>query len=363
LSKENGTGRTGRLLAWGAGYGVSGGRYTRGMHEVGLTRHPASTTKDDELVRARRALGDLELIVCSDGTYLLDGGAMFGVVPKPMWEKRAPADEANRILLGLNTVVVRTGSAVVVIETGIGNKQPAKMREIFGNEERLPASLAAAGVRVDEVTHVVNTHLHFDHCGWNTTLGKDGVSRPTFPNARYFAAAGELAHGRLQLERDRVSYLSPNYDPLIESGQLTLIDLGGKGGFTRDDVRLMGDGLSSVTIQTGAEIVPGVSVENLPGHTASLLGVHIEAKAHGGATQHACYVSDLVPTHHHLDATWVMGYDLDPLTCIAERKRFWARAIPEKWLVLFTHDHQVPAAFVEWNEKGKPQVQGLGIRD
>jgi glyoxylase-like metal-dependent hydrolase (beta-lactamase superfamily II) len=330
------------------------------MHEVGRNQHPASTASDGELVRARRALGDLELIICSDGTYLLDGGAMFGVVPKPMWEKRTPADEENRILLGLNTVVVRTGGAVVVIETGIGNKQPAKMREIHQNQERLPASLAAAGVRVDEVTHVVNTHLHFDHSGWNTTLGADGVSRPTFPNARYFAPAGELAHGRLQLERDRVSYLWPNYDPLIESGQLTLIDLAGKGGFTPEDVRLRpGDGkvLPPVTIQTGAEIVPGVTVENLPGHTASLLGVHIEAKAHGGATEHACYVSDLVPTHNHLDATWVMGYDLDPLTCIAERKRFWARAIPEKWLVLFTHDHQVPAAFVEWNEKGKPVVK------
>ncbi len=350
--------RTGRLLAWGAGYGVLGGRYTRGMQQADGARHPAGAANDGELVRARRTLGDLELIICSDGTYLLDGGAMFGVVPKPMWEKRAPADAENRILLGLNTVVVRTGSAVVVIETGIGNKQPAKMREIFQNQERLPASLAAAGVRVDEVTHVVNTHLHFDHCGWNTTLGADGVSRPTFPNARYFAAAGELAHGRLQLERDRVSYLTPNYDPLIESGQLTLIDLGGKDGFTRDDVRLRGgEGLPAVTIQTGAEIVTGVSVENLPGHTASLLGVHIEARAHGGAAEHACYVSDLVPTHHHLDATWVMGYDLDPLTCIAERKRFWARAIPEKWLVLFTHDHQMPAAFVEWNEKGKPVVR------
>ena len=205
------------------------------MHAVSAKQHPASTKQDDELVRGRRALGDLELIFCSDGTYLLDGGAMFGVVPKPMWEKRAPADEANRILLGLNTVVVRTGGAVVLIETGIGNKQPAKMKEIHQNQERLPASLAAAGVRLDEVTHVINTHLHFDHCGWNTTLGEDGVSRPTFPNARYFAAAGELAHGRLQLERDRVSYLGPNYDPLIESGQLTLIDPGGKGGFTAED--------------------------------------------------------------------------------------------------------------------------------
>lgn len=322
--------------------------------------HPASTKRDDELVRARRALGDLELIICSDGTYLLDGGAMFGVVPKPMWEKRTPADELNRILLGLNTVVVRTGGAVVLIETGIGNKQPAKMREIHQNQERLMASLAAAGVGLDEVTHVINTHLHFDHCGWNTTLGEDGVSRPTFKNARYFAAAGELAHGRLQLERDRVSYLWPNYDPLIESGQLTLIDPGGKGGFMRDDARLKpkdGKALPPVTIQTGLEIVPGVTVENLPGHTASLLGVHIEARAHGGAAEHACYASDLVPTSQHLDATWVMGYDLDPLTCIEERKRFWARAIPEKWLVLFTHDHQVPAAYVEWNEKGKPVVR------
>lgn len=340
--------------------------YTRWMH-------PAYTKQDDELGRGRRALGDLELIFCSDGTYLLDGGAMFGVVPKPMWEKRTPADAENRILLGLNTVVVRTGGAVVLIETGIGNKLSAKMREIHQNQERLPASLAAAGVRVEEVTHVVNTHLHFDHCGWNTTLGDDGVSRPTFPNARYFAAAGELAHGRLQLERDRVSYLGPNYDPVIESGQLTLIDPGGKGGFAADDVRLKaigawrrpGDGkaLPPVRIQTGLEIVPGVTVENFPGHTASLLGVHIEARAHGGATEHACYVSDLVPTHHHLDATWVMGYDLDPLTCIEERKKLWARAIPEKWLVLFTHDHQVPAAFVEWGEKGKPVMQGLGVRD
>ncbi len=305
-------------------------------------------------------LGDLELIVCSDGTYLLDGGAMFGVVPKTMWEKRTPADEQNRILLGLNTVVVRTGGAVVVIETGIGNKQSAKMREIHQNQERLMDSLAAAGVGLDEVTHVVNTHLHFDHCGWNTTLGADGVSRPTFKNARYFAAAGELAHGRLQLKRDRVSYLGPNYDPLIECGQLTLIDPGGKRGFTADDVRLKpkdGKVLPPVRIQTELEIVPGVSVENLPGHTASLLGVHLEAKAHGGATEHACYVSDLVPTHNHLDTAWVMGYDLDPLTCIEERKRFWARAIPEKWLVLFTHDHQVPAAFVEWNDKGKPVLK------
>jgi glyoxylase-like metal-dependent hydrolase (beta-lactamase superfamily II) len=314
--------------------------------------HPASTPGDGALVRDRRALGDFELTICSDGTFLLDGGAMFGVVPKTLWSKRTPADDSNRVLLGLNTVVVRTGKHTVLIETGLGNKLSPKMREILSNQQQLPDSLAAAGVRPEEVTHVINTHLHFDHCGWNTTLHADGSVTPTFPNARYFAAAGELAHGRLQLERDRVSYLGPNYDPLIANGQLTLLDPQGAGGFRSDDVRLRGPvPLPPIPVQTSPEIVPGIFVEPFPGHTDSLLGVHVES---GG--EHACYPGDLYPTHHHLDVTWVMGYDLDPLTCIAQRKAFLARAIPAQWLVLFTHDHQLPAAYLEWGDKGKPQV-------
>jgi glyoxylase-like metal-dependent hydrolase (beta-lactamase superfamily II) len=283
---------------------------------------------DSELVRGRATVGDFELTVCTDGTFLLDGGAMFGVVPKTLWQKRIAADAENRIVLGLNTVVVRTGRQTVVIETGIGNKQTAKMREIHRNQELLPASLAAAGVKADEVDVVINTHLHFDHCGWNTTLHEDGSVTPTFRNARYFAHAGEVAHGRLQLERDRVSYLAPNYEPLIESGQMTLLS-GRPGSFE-------------------SQILPGISVEMLPGHTATMLGVHIES---GG--QHACYVSDLIPTAHHVETTWVMGYDLYPLSCIATRKRFYERAIPEEWLVLFTHDHDTPMARVVVNEKGK----------
>jgi glyoxylase-like metal-dependent hydrolase (beta-lactamase superfamily II) len=291
--------------------------------------HPAARDTDGNLLRGRLTLGDFELTVCTDGTYLLDGGAMFGVVPKTLWQKRAPADAENRILLGLNTVVVRTGAATVLIETGIGNKQAEKMRQIHGNQELLPASLVAAGIDPVEVTHVVNTHLHFDHCGWNTTLEADGSVRPTFANARYFAHRGEVEHGHLQLERDRVSYLSPNYDPLIASGQMTLLD--------------------GPSIRLNPEIVPGIRVEEFPGHTAQMMGVHVES---GG--RHACCIGDLIPTSHHVDPTWVMGYDLDPLTCIAERKRLLARAIPEKWLVLFPHDHHVPAATLEWNEKGKP---------
>ena len=288
------------------------------------------------LVRARRLVGEFEVMVCTDGTYRLDGGAMFGVVPKPLWDKRAPADELNRILLGLNTVVVRTGKQTVVIETGVGNKQSSKMREIHCNQELLPRSLAEAGVRVEDVDVVINTHLHFDHCGWNTTLQADGSVTPTFSNARYFAHRGEVEHGRLQLDRDKVSYLGPNYEPLIASGQMTLLDAEGIDGCP--------------------EVCPGINVEVFPGHTAQLMAVHIESKAAGGAAEHACYVSDLIPTAAHLDPTWVMGYDLNPVETIAQRKRFYERAIPEGWLVLFTHDHEVPVARIGVNEKGRPVV-------
>jgi glyoxylase-like metal-dependent hydrolase (beta-lactamase superfamily II) len=306
-------------------------------------QQPTSLLADSNLVRARVALGDFELTVCTDGTYLLDGGAMFGVVPKTLWQKRIPADAENRIVLGLNSVVMRTGQQTVLIETGIGNKQSPKMQQIHQNQALLPASLAAAGVRPDEIDIVINTHLHFDHCGWNTTLHPDGSVTPTFPNARYFAHAGEVAHGRLQLERDRVSYLSPNYDPLIDSGQMTLLDDAG--------------------IRANPEICPGISVELFPGHTAHMMGVHLEPpraiESRPGAmgdTPHACYIADLIPTAHHLDPTWVMGYDLDPLRCIEERKRFYSRAIPGQWLVLFTHDHDTPMARIALNEKRKPVV-------
>lgn len=302
------------------------------MPEFSSANHPASLPSDSLLVRGRRSLGDFDLTFASDGTYLLDGGAMFGVVPKVMWQRKTLPDPENRILLGLNTVVVRTGSAVVLIETGVGDKQTEKGRQIHQNQLQLPASLAAAGVRTEEVTHVVNTHLHFDHCGWNTTLQPDGSARATFPNAHYFAHRGEVEHGRLQLDRDKVSYLGPNYEPLIASGQMTLVD---------DD-----------SLRRNAEIVPGVWMEVFPGHTAQMMAIHIES-----AGQHACYIGDLYPTSKHLNPTWVMGYDLDPVRCIAERKRFLAKAVEEDWLVLFPHDHQTPAATLKLGEQGRPVAE------
>ena len=284
-----------------------------------------------ELLRSQTTLGDFELTVLSDGTYYLDGGAMFGVVPKPLWEKRLPADAQNRVTLGLNTVVVRTGKHTVVIETGIGNKLSDKLRGIYDAKQQLPRAFAAAGIRPEEVDIVINSHLHFDHCGWNTTLTSGGKIVPTFPNARYFAHRGEVEHGHLQLERDAVSYVSANYDPLIQSGQMTLIDT--RAGQVE-------------------EIVPGISVECFPGHTAQTLAVHIDS-----AGRRACYISDLIPTSAHLDITWVMGYDLDPLTCIEQRKRFYGQAIPGHWLVLFTHDHHTPMSYLRWNDRGKPELE------
>jgi glyoxylase-like metal-dependent hydrolase (beta-lactamase superfamily II) len=284
----------------------------------------------DDLVRGRSTLGEFELTILTDGTYLLDGGAMFGVVPKPLWEKRTPANERNQILLGTNTVVVRTGKHTVVIETGIGNKLSEKQRIIYENRQLLVESLHAAGVRPEEVDVVINTHLHFDHCGWNTTRTEDGSIVPTFPNARYFVHRGEVEHGHLQLERDAVSYISDNYDPLIANGQMTLIE----------------------PPSGRMEIVPGVSVEVLPGHTAQMMAVMLDSGGH-----RACYISDLIPTAAHLDVTWVMGYDLSPLTCIEQRKRFLSRAIPEQWLVLFTHDHHHPMGYIETGAKGKPQLK------
>lgn len=259
----------------------------------------------------------------SDGTYRGDGGAFFGVVPKVLWEKRIQADDRNTIQVGLNSLLVRGGEKTVLVETGIGPKLNQKSRAIYQHEPQLMESFRHAGVLPEEIDIVINTHLHFDHCGWNTQYSY-GKAVATFPKATYYAQRGELEHAHEQNERDRVSYLTDNYDPLVRSGQMVLLD---------------GD----------AEIAPGISVKVYPGHTQNLQAVIIRS---GGAT--LCYPSDLVPTTHHLDPTWVMAYDLFPLTCIASRHRLYNEAIPGKWIMAFTHDHEVPLASVDVGEKGKP---------
>jgi glyoxylase-like metal-dependent hydrolase (beta-lactamase superfamily II) len=274
----------------------------------------------------RTTLGNFELTVVSDGTYFLDGGAFFGVVPKTMWSKKVTPDSLNRLDAGLNSLLVRTGEKNILIETGIGNKLPEKMAQIYKQPAQLLDNLHAIGVAPEDIDIVINTHLHFDHCGWNT-VGQGDRFVATFPNAKYYVQENEWEHGRLQLERDAVSYMSPNYDPLLESGQMVL---------------LHGD----------LELLPGISVKVFPGHTANMQAVMIES---GGKT--ACYISDLIPTSAHLDLTWVMAFDVLPLQTIESRKKYYSSAIPGKWLTVFTHDDLTPWGYVERGERGKLELK------
>jgi glyoxylase-like metal-dependent hydrolase (beta-lactamase superfamily II) len=276
----------------------------------------------------RTTLGDFELTIVSDGTYFLDGGAFFGVVPKTLWSKKVTADDQNRLDAGLNSLLIRTGKKNILVETGIGNKMPDKMIQIFKQPAKLLDNLHDAGVAPEDIDIVINTHLHFDHCGWNTVRRGDQFVA-TFPNAKYYAQEQEWEHGRLQLERDAVSYMSPNYDPLLESGQMVLLN---------------GD----------LEIMPGISVKVCPGHTANMQAVMIES----GNTK-ACYISDLIPTSAHLDITWAMAFDLYPLQTIESRKKYYASAIPEKWLTVFTHDHATPWGYVERDERKRLSLKPL----
>ncbi len=292
------------------------------MTATPLTPHPL----EQYLPVQSTTLGDFEITLLSDGNYYLDGGGLFGVVPKPLWEKRMPADAQNRIAVGMNCLLLRDGKHTVLIEAGAGNKLTDKQKAIFHTQERLMESFAAAKVDPGEIDVVINTHLHFDHCGWNTLRRGDRIV-PTFPKAKYYVQEGELRHARLQHERDRVSYLTDNYDPLVESGQMHL---------------LHGD----------SDILPGISVKVFPGHTRNMQAVIVRS-----GEQRACYISDLIPTTAHLDLTWVLAYDLFPLETIESRKRFYEHAVPERWLVCFTHDPSTPWAHVESPRAGKYQAQ------
>ena len=274
----------------------------------------------------RTTLGDFELSIVSDGTYFLDGGAFFGVVPKTMWSKKVTPDEQNRLDAGLNSLLVRTGEKNILIETGIGNKLPDKLVQIYKQPAKLLDNLHAVGVAPEDIDIVINTHLHFDHCGWNTVRRGNQIVA-TFPKAKYYVQKKEWEHGCLQLERDAISYMSPNYDPLLETGQMVLLD---------------GD----------QELLPGISVKVFPGHTANMQAVIIESGG-DGEKKKACYISDLIPTSMHIDVTWVMAFDLFPLQTIESRKKYYALAMPERWLTVFTHDDQTPWGYIEKGERGK----------
>jgi glyoxylase-like metal-dependent hydrolase (beta-lactamase superfamily II) len=276
-------------------------------------------------------LGDLEFHILTDGRFRLDGGAMFGVIPRPMWERALPPDDRNRVTLSMNSLLIRTGGKNILVETGAGDKWDAKRRDIFAFEgaPRLLEQLADRGVSPEQVDIVVNTHLHFDHCGWNTCV-VNGKPAPTFPNAHYIVQRGEIEHARQPTERDRASYLPENFEPMESSGQWWLLE-------------------------SDREVAPGVELLRMPGHTADMMGVRLS-----GGGQTAVLLADLVPTTAHLPLAWVMGFDSYPLTTLENKKRWLADVVRNGWIALFAHDVRVPAARLH-DREGKITVEPVVI--
>jgi len=277
-------------------------------------------------------LGDLEFHILNDGFFRLDGGAMFGVVPKPLWEKKFPPDARNRILMGMNCVLVRTGGKWVLIETGAGTKWDPKQAGIydFHGQPRLIEQLAQRGLQPADIDIVIDTHLHFDHCGWNTQI-VDGKAVPTFPNATYVVQQGELEHAKRPNERDRASYFPDNFLPVENAGQFRLLE---------------GD----------AEVAPGVECIRLPGHNRDMQGVRLS----GGGKTAFCFV-DLVPTTAHLPFPWIMGYDLYPLTTLENKKKWIPEAARGEWIGIFSHDPHVPLAYIRERD-GKYEPEAIPLK-
>jgi len=268
-------------------------------------------------------LGDVEVRLLGDGTFRLDGGAMFGVIPRPLWEKKSPPDDRNRILLGMNILLLKAGGKRILVETGGGDKWNAKQNAIYAFEaqHRLPERLAAAGVKPEEIDIVINTHLHFDHAGWNTRI-VDGRARPTFPNARYIVQRKEFDHACAPSDRDRASYFPDNFMPMKESGQWDFSD---------------GD----------AEILPGIEVIVVAGHIKDMQCVKIS-----GGGQTIFFVADLVPTAAHIPYPWIMGYDLYPMTTLENKQKWLPIIAREDWTIVFGHDPNMPAAKLRAREGG-----------
>jgi glyoxylase-like metal-dependent hydrolase (beta-lactamase superfamily II) len=258
-------------------------------------------------------LGGVTVHVLHDGTFALDGGAMFGVVPRVVWEKTDPPDDKNRVALGLNVALVETGGRRILVDTGMGDKWAEKEQGMYrlDRSTTLLGSLRELGLGPEDIDVVVNTHLHFDHAGGNTRVG-DGKVVPTFPRARYVVQMGEWEDATHPHERSRASYRDENFVPLAESRQLE-------------------------TVQGEVEVAPGVRVVPVGGHTAYHQMVIVE-----GGGQTLAIPTDLLPTTSHLPLPFVMGYDLFPVGTLEAKRRLLERAAGEGWWLLFYHDPRVP---------------------
>jgi glyoxylase-like metal-dependent hydrolase (beta-lactamase superfamily II) len=262
-----------------------------------------------------RKIGSWTVHAIQAGGQMLDGGAMFGVVPKVLWERRIPADARNRIPMGMRCLLIEHDVGLILLDTGAGNKETEKFYDIYGIEnsgggERtaLEAGIRAAGHRPEDVALVINSHLHFDHGGGNTYRDADGSVHLSLPNARYVVQRGEYDFATHTNERTAASYFPHNFVPVYEAGRLDLVD---------------GE----------REIVPGITVIPTPGHVPFHQGILIES---GG--ERAFFLADLVPTAAHLPLPWIMGYDVEPLVTLETKRWLLERALKEQWLVVFEHD-------------------------
>ena len=280
-----------------------------------------------DLAVRRYTVGDLELVSLSDGFIRLDGGAMFGTVPKVFWEKQAPADARNRITLAMRPLIVR-GARTMIIDAGLGAKETAKFHDIYGVDRArsLDVTMAEAGIAREDIDIVLASHLHFDHAGGFTYRDAAGRVRPRFPRAQYIIRRGEWEDAQHTHERNRASYLADNYLPLAEAGVLQLVD---------DD----------------ATIMPGVKVRRTGGHCMHHQITLIESK---GRT--AAFVADLIPTTAHVPDAWIMAFDLYPMDTLAAKKQFVKDAIEKETLVFFEHDPAVAAGYIREHD-GKRRVE------
>ena len=275
-------------------------------------------------------VGSLTCHLLEGGRQWLDGGAMFGVVPRPLWEKKIPPDDRNRIPLALRCLAVEHPAGLVLVDTGIGNKESAKFHDIYGvanagqaGATQLEDALAAAGHRPEDVRWVINTHLHFDHAGGNTRLSAGGgEAELAFPGAVYVVQERELEFARHTNERTRASYFPANFEPLAVADRWRLID-------------------------GPAEIVPGISGLPTPGHVPGHQSILVQD---GGES--ALFLGDLAPTAAHVPLPWIMGYDLEPLVTLESKRALLGQALAEDWLLLFEHDAAVRAGRVTEGRRG-----------
>jgi glyoxylase-like metal-dependent hydrolase (beta-lactamase superfamily II) len=277
-------------------------------------------------------VGGFRITLVREDIYWWDGGAMFGVVPKTLWSRHSACDDLNRVPLGFNCYIVETGEHTILLDTGGGDKLDARRRERMKLPARatpLAETIAAAGIAPERIDIVVNSHLHWDHCGWNTTM-TGSIARPTFPGAVYYTRRGEWEHAHRRLARDSVAYIDANYDPLVDAGRMRLID-------------------------ADTEVAPGVWLRVAPGHTADMMVVTATS---GGGT--FCFLTDLAPTAAHVTPTWVTAFDLDPVQTIDSKVLWLGAAERGGWICGFGHETEMDFARIVEREQKFEAVASVG---